>query len=576
MFSSFTYGGNAELIKTLALGESALKVNELGEWIRQVTATTDESKAIIRFVQERISYLFSVISRNDIELHTLNAGELIFHYIQFFHEKKGVEDVLAGALNLLVPSRYPISQTAAIILKRTCELCMAKNIAWTNSAVAQCMTDELIDGVVMHIGSSSTVSEAILELLGAHIKFAIFFQQDLVVSSFSASWIKFEFPEKVVELALQALVSPEKYLALLFLKGMCTMNLNPAVEPLVDAFLKKKLLDSLLAGACSSSKLFLSHPNGNGCLVPDVLDIFASALRLVRQSFPLFDPAFHYSGNILEYSPVGCVCESLSDLVDLLKFPSSPTGTPVVCSKVRSSVCAIVKELVLFQMKNIDERVRDSGYFDLLVGLCERFPNNNATAQVLGESFTAVFDRLNCENDQSKHTSNILVDYFRDARGLKLIAQICRFVIEDSYGVSAIRSHCFRFLQTLQAREWFIVQLPPQIREDIETGVGAMKILLEKELTGKDFEERGSACVPPPPNEEVSNFAGVKDLSYPPRSSPDIQEEKKEEYISPSLKPLENESQDNFLMGDLTSDQVHAYPSFCNVMLAFEEKTDDQ
>lgn len=576
MYSSFIYGGNAELLKSLSMGNTALKVTQLAEWIRQAAFSSDESNAIISFAKERVLYLFSVISRNDAELDTLNAAELIFHFIQCCHEKRGMEEVLAGALYLLIPSKYPISQAVAVIFKRICELCMARDITQTNSAVAQCMTPELIDGVVMHLGSSSIVSEALMELFGAHIMFAKFFQEDFSPASLTLPWIKFGFPKAVVKGVLEALNDPDKYLIVLFLKEVCTLGLNPAVEPLVDAFLEKDLLDSLLTAAYVSCKEFLSHSGRTGSPVLEVLDIFAMMLRLVRQNFPPPDSVFQYKGSILEYSPVSCMCGSLDNFVDLLRIPNSSVGETLAFSRVRLSICSVIKELLLFQINSIDEKIRDSCYFDALINISRRFPNNNAAAQILGESFSAMFARAKFEKRSNSCSSDVLLKYLFSMRGVQHILQICKFASNDSYGLAPIRSHSFRVLQVLLAKEWLIAELPPDVKENAEAAVATMNLLLERELSGKGFEEKGSAGVSSPVNEEVSNFAGVKDLTYPLRNSPDIEEEKREECESPSSQSCENESQDNFLIGDLTSDQVQAYPSFCNVMLAFAEKTDDE
>lgn len=574
MFSSFNYSGNPELIRSLESGSTALKVNELGKWIRQVTSSCEESSAILNFVQKRVPYLFSVIFQNDVKNDSLNAGELIFHYVQFSPDKKAVEDVIAEGLKLFHPSSYPLSQESAEFLKRACELCMAKNIMWTNCAVAKCLSTELIDGMLMNASSSSIITEVIMELLGAHVMFAKYFQQDLFLASFTSAWVKLEFPKKLVSHVLEALHSPEKYLVVALFKEICLLGFNPAVGPLVDALFDKSLLDSFLAAICLSSKLFLRHPNGNGCPVPEVLDTFTSLLRIVRQSISFSDGSIPYNSNVLKSSPVFCVCARLDDFVDLLRISCTQNGQTAVFSRVRASICSVVKELLLFGLKSIDETVRDSGFFDVFMNLCQRFPNNNYCAQILGECFSAIFSRKNCEKNSDNFYSDVLLEYFSSVEGSTHILQICTFVADESYGFFAIRSQCFRVLQLLLEKEWFSANNLLEIKESTETRVAAMSALLDTELTGKNFEQLGSAEVRSPVKEDVSDYAGEKELC-PLRSSPDI-EKKEEEPVVPFLKSLESGSQDNFLMGDLISEQVQAYPSFSNVMLAFAERSDDQ
>lgn len=574
MFSSFNYNGNPELISSLESGTTAVKVNDLGKWIRQVTTSCEESDAIITFVQKRVPYLFSVISQNDVKNDSLNAGELISHYVRFSSEKKAIEEVIAEALKLFHPSSYPLSQESVEFLKRTCELCMAKNMMWTNSAVAKCLSTELIDGVLMNASSSSFTSEAIMELLGAHVMFAKYFQQDLCLASFTSAWIKLEFPKKLVLHVIEALHSPEKYLIVALFKEICLLGFNPALEPLVDALFEKSLLDSFLAAICLSSKIFLRHPNGNGCPVPEVLDTFTCLLRILRQSISFSDSSIPYNSNVLKFSPVFCVCARLDDLVDLLKISGTQCEQTAVFSRVRASICSLVKELLLFGMKSIDEKVRNSGFFDVFMNLCQRFPNNNYCAKILGESFRTIFSRKNYEKNSDNSYCDVLLEYFSSIEGSTHILQICTFVADESYGVFAIRSECFRVLQLLLEKEWFSANNLLEIKESTESGVAAMSALLDTELTGKNFEELGSAEVRSPVKEDVSNFAGVKELCTL-RSSPDI-EKKDEESVAPFLKSLETGSQDNFILGDLISEQVQAYPSFCNVMLAFAERTDDE
>lgn len=528
-----------------------LNRENLDQWLRHLSPLSDEATIakVIEYVEVKKTSLFSQVTKEcESRMRSENAGELIIYSIQMASGPL-IEDLLLESFNMLKITDSPLSDVAVNVFKRVVEFHVSMDSEGTASKVGEFFTNDLVISITKHIGYSTEVGGAILELLGAHIMFGKILQPTFSLQLFTSPWLNCGFPRAIVEAFPVALSCTEKNSLVYFMKELCTLGYNPTIAPVVSALLEKENFNALLNAVIQESTVVLNSSSICVGIVPEAIEIFSVVVRLIRQTFPSNKLCSQYNHNIKIYPPIDAICSAIPDFVALLNVDKIVGGKRVL-TRVRSGICSLMKELISFRMKSIDEDIKASGFFDSLLHLCEIFPNNNSVSEILHDTLSLVLSQ-----DAKANRFDVLFGYLTSEARSEMHEKLIAFATNsDKYGYAAIRSHCYAFLLFDSIYREGEVSLTTD--EHVKQKILELSVVVETELTGEAFREAGSANVPPPPSEEVLNYAG-KDDRTSPTASP----------LLPLASPIHiDEAQ---AIREQSSELVKEYPDFKAVEMVF-------
>ncbi|ORC88342.1 uncharacterized protein TM35_000172140 [Trypanosoma theileri] len=519
MFSSIITSGTTALIVKLC-ASSSTKVNEiifrtdLHSFLQAQRESQSEMTPVLNFVERcfpelivaalhpipETDSLISPVKKGrssestppDPKVICTNATELVAFYLTFSQDPRTQLVNTVNATISLFESTDIMSSLVSLCFQRLLLVAFEVNPEVAAEAIANMLSEKVIEGVIRNIATSFVVAETIMAVFGSALTAEEMVSPETRTYIFTESWILHNFPQRYASYIETALRSKDHQAYFYFFKEIMKRGFSHSAGPLADIFLKYEVVTELVRTVIESCEEARINPSAIP-LVSQGVEVLYSIISLTRKSIIPPDEKGMYAVNIFLNGPVKSFNMYAERFCKLLSCETSVVLPRI--DAMRVTVCEVFVEILRFNMKCTDEIITRNLFLEKLILIALKHPNSNRLCLLLKQSILSIFsnDRNIEENIILQH---IISRETPPKRGfLSDCVSICasEFLSQTSLSAVLIES-CRKLIGKPLFRKstgplWHVIESfinNPITRKRMEN--------MDEPITGAGFTALGSGC----------------------------------------------------------------------------------
>ncbi|KPI90823.1 hypothetical protein ABL78_0056 [Leptomonas seymouri] len=573
-------------------------------------------------------------SAEDLEHRLLiNLTELLSFCIGQSSEQSEVNAVVSACTVALSCAKTLEAQRAFAVQRLLLEA-FDSDFETTTQAIADALTPAVITGVVENLASNSIIAETLIALFGSALSAVWMVRPTTKTALFTSRWIELSFPTVLCAYLPIAISDPGMYHYFYFFKELLKRGYSHSAGPVVDVLLGEPLVSSYVESILHCCECDLNWPplfTPEGSVAPPVslaadgMEVLASIVSLVRKSLVLPESKSMYETSIQYITPLKVLLSQANRITALLDLTEREKAQPAAHSSSRSrqtswtrqglgplrlAVCELFVELSLFQLAEVDRTLISSNFFPAFFACCERFPQHDALARCLHRCILAVFERatLMGESLSDAGDRDMLWKYFVQPETVRLacgrmfsIVGALTHLAEVSS--TSLSSHCIDMLTNLAPMPLFQAVAGGPLEDHLAAFRSSRSIQkrvhnMSTPITGKDYENPGSADLPQSAHRDTINLAGdrfhgsrtggvarssrLSDVAKKVSNGAYVivrhssSDDRPQRLVIDDKVDIEALKQEVHDLQEAGSPQVRSYPSFSSVNISFFSDTEEQ
>ncbi|CAD2216298.1 hypothetical protein AGDE_13440 [Angomonas deanei] len=476
--------------------------------------------------------------------YNVNASELLAVYVATSENSKSAIDRIVPVSVLALSGKGMIIPSVALSVQRLLLAAFEADFEKTTETISVTLNKEIVTGIIANISESSTVAETVVALFGSALSALLMMCPTTETRLFTEGWIRNGFPELYVEYVRDALRNPHLYNYFFFFKELVKRGFSHSAGPVVDVLLTPELYGRLVeevltaceeearadamevSGSHLSDSCSITTPNS---MTAEAMVVLESVINLIRRSVIVPETCAAYAAPSLPSAPVLLLEKNCHRLLALLNTEDA-TG-PARCAvdtirhplgQKRISICKAFSEIVYFKLQYTDQIIVRSDFLRVFLKLCQLYPYNDTLARLLQTTIEHIFSRPLLEGEVVTDAvkRDVLVQHIVDSEkgeggSVGVLRQIISCAQDDELRFLPLSAFCIDLLHKLSKLPFFDKETNGPLKDLLtpfheSSSIQARLTAMKNEITGKGFEEKGSAKTGDVVQRPVINCVGTR------------------------------------------------------------------